>query len=336
MKSIVVVDDLQTGDIKPAELIGQYIGMLRADLRTFFLETGELREANCPACASSVRRGGFERYGLQYRECADCGTLYVSPRPSDEAIVRFYREAPSRSFWSQKLSEATRQKRSEKIIKPRIEWVADSYAEHCPRAKRWIDLHASQMRYVEAMAGTKNSLQKIVVSPYFDGNVETPTGVVLDAAGWRTFSQTDADIVTVFELLDQTSDADGLMGRVNGALKRGGLCFITVILASGFDVKTLGARAENIYPPDRMNVFSVKGLKTLLEKSGFELLEFSTPGVLDVDIVENALKADPDIEVSPFIRDLVLNQSDEVRGAFQAFLQANLLSSYGRVLIRKK
>jgi len=111
--------------------------------------------------------------------------------------------------------------------------------------------------------------------------------------------------------------------------------FMTCTLSSGFDIKELGAHAKNLYPPDHLNVFSVKGIKSLIDQHGFECLEFSTPGILDVEIVARALKDDPKIPVSAFVKDLVLNQSEDVQRSFQEFLQVNLLSSYGRILIRK-
>ena len=45
----------------------------------------------------------------------------------------------------------------------------------------------------------------------------------------------------------------------------------------------LGHKSEIFVPPERMNIFSYKGLKGLIEKmNGFEILEFSTPSVLDI------------------------------------------------------
>jgi hypothetical protein len=337
MKNIVLADDLHQSDLKPAELLKEYISLTQGDLKSFFVDAGGLKDVSCPGCGSHERKVSFERSGLKYQECVVCSTLYVSPRPSDEAVVRFYREAPSRRFWSSKLCGATDRKRSEKIIKPRMEWVMDSFAEYAPRASRWIDLHTNQFRYVEAMAAEKGMAQKVIVTPYLDTDpARFPSGIALDPSSWWGASQAPADVLTVFELLDQTSDVPGLMSKVSALLNRGGLGFMTAILGSGFDVRELGAHADNIFPPDRMNLFSVRGLTALLERHGFELIEFSTPGVLDVDIVEKALRATPGIPVSPFIRDLVLSANEEVKAAFQAFLQANLLSSYGRVLFRKK
>ena len=72
-------------------------------------------------------------------------------------------------------------------------------------------------------------------------------------------------------------------------LKPGGLCFITCLLSSGFDVLVMGQDSGIFLPPERMNFLSYDGMNTILDKvGGFEILEFSTPGVLDVqNIIEN-------------------------------------------------
>jgi len=270
---------------------------------------------------------------MSYKECAGCQSLYIARRPSDAVIARFFRQAPSKIFWRDRLSEASRKERKAHIIKPRFEWIADSIAEYLPKAGHWMDIHTAQARYLEAMA-TMPVARKSTVYPYCD--VPANDGIsVIDKPWWELDSPWSADVVTLFEVLDHTQDVNGLLAQIKQLLKDGGLCFITAALASGFDLKVLGRHAKNIYPPDRINVFSVKGLQKLLQDHGFECLEFSTPGVLDLDIVAAALKENPAIAVSPFIRDLALNSDEQVRRSFSGFLQENLLSSYGRILIRK-
>ena len=333
MKNIVVNDEYNQTDLKPTALLEQYISSLHKDVLALLAQPSLLKARVCPGCGSSKALRTFERSGFLYKECADCASLYVDPRPSDEQINRFYRQAPSKIFWRNQLSEVSRGQRKEKIIKPRFEWVLDSAAEHLPSAKHWVDVHTGQKRYLEGMARTSFK-QKTVIYPYCD----TPSlqGVTLvDKPWWETDIHQTADVITLFEVLDHTGDVAGLFTKMRHMLSPGGLCFMTAILASGFDIKELGPHAKNIYPPDRLNVFSVKGLKALIERHGFECLEFSTPGILDVNIVAEAFKENPAIATSAFIRSLALEAGEETKRAFQEFLQANLLSSYGRILIRK-
>jgi len=332
MKNIVVNEAYQQSDLKPSVLLQEYVTLLQKDVAAL-LTSALLKDTVCPACASAKSVEHFEKFGMSYKECADCQSLYIASRPSDAVIARFFRQAPSKIFWRDRLSEASRVKRKAKIIKPRFEWITDSTAEYLPRAEHWVDLHTGQARYLEAMVAAPFA-RKTVIYPYCD--VPPSAGMtVIDKPWGEAKLSSKADIVTLFEVIDHASDVSALLLRLKDMLNDRGLCFMTAILASGFDIKELGRHAKNIYPPDRLNVLTVKGLKGLFERHGFECLELSTPGILDLEIVAAALKEDPVIPTSAFIRDLAINGSDGAKDAFQEFLQANLLSSYGRILIRK-
>jgi hypothetical protein len=72
----------------------------------------------------------------------------------------------------------------------------------------------------------------------------------------------------------------------------------------------------------------------LFERAGLEDVSVTTPGVLDVNIVQNAAKKDPAIlEDQRFIRNLFA--SDETAASFQEFLSENLLSSHTWVFGKK-
>ncbi len=330
MKNIVINEQYSQADIKPSKMIEQYIAMLSSDVDRL-LANCSLENISCPACGSNENKIAFKRFSLSYHECASCASLYISPRPSDEAIASFMKAAPSKVFWREQLSEVSQQSRKAKIIKPRLEWVLDSAAEYVSNASHWVDVNTGQERYLEAMASSAFK-SKTLISPYC--NTPSTGFEIINGSINQVVLKTPAQMITLFEVLDHTSHPGVVLTAVNKMLDKGGLCFITTILASGFDVKELGEHAKNIYPPDRMNVFSAKGLQTLAAAHGFECLEFSTPGILDVDIVAAAINENPSIKVSAFIKDLILSSPD-VRANFQDFLQANMLSSYGRMLLRK-
>ena len=93
--------------------------------------------------------------------------------------------------------------------------------------------------------------------------------------------------------------------------------------------------AENIYPPERLNLFSVEGLTQLCQRHGFEILEFSTPGFFDVEIVRHAVAARPDGPWPRFVRYLAEMRDDEALQALQEYLQRFRLSSFGRIALQK-
>jgi SAM-dependent methyltransferase len=142
------------------------------------------------------------------------------------------------------------------------------------------------------------------------------------------------DAAFLFEALDRSPDPTVLLERVKHALKPGGLCFITCLLSSGFEVQMLGEDSEVFVPPERMNLFSFEGMLDLVKKTGgLDVLELSTPGVLDI---ANVIKKLDQIENASFFNYILsMRQEPALIESFQDFLQLNCLGTFGRLVLRK-
>ena len=337
MKSIVALDEYNEIDIRPSYLLQEYIRLTQEDVLSFLVEGKRLSESSCPGCNGKRISPSFMKFGLGYAECADCRTLFVSPRPQQADINRYYSQSPARMFWRDELSKLTDKKRKEKIFKPRFQWILESTQEHLSRAGHFVDINSAQYGYITEMAETEFFKQKTLLNPFLKlDNIKMKDKIdVVSSPSWDIELKDKVDVVSLFEVIDRIADVEAFLRSLRSILKDGGLCFITAILISGFDLQMLWDKAINLFPPDRLNVFSVEGMKSLFSRHGFECLEFSTPGVLDVEIVANAIEQNPQIGLPRFVEYMIKNRSSEAIMAFQEFLQANLLSSYGRILIRK-
>ena len=119
-----------------------------------------------------------------------------------------------------------------------------------------------------------------------------------------------ADIFLAFDILDRCADTDAVFGAAHETLAPGGLLLTRTTLISGFDLQVLWDRSESVYPPDRLNLLSAEGLTSLFERYRFEALEFSTPGTFDVEIVQRAIRANPEVAWPRFIRYLIENHEN--------------------------
>ena len=115
-----------------------------------------------------------------------------------------------------------------------------------------------------------------------------------------------------------------------------GLLFLVSSTISGLDLQVLWENARTIFPPENMNILSTEGIEILLEKSGFEIIELSTPGQLDLDYIKNAMERDAQLELPRFISYIIKNRDENAHRAFQEFLQEFRLSSHLRVVARKR
>ena len=132
MRTVVLDLDVFEEDVKPQDLLAEYRRLLEMDMAA--LVAGGLVASSCPGCKSDQAEEAFLRFGMGYHRCRVCQSLYVSPRPTEEALIAFYRAAPSAYFWRQKLLPATIEKRVAKLFRPRAQWLLDVVDEYRPDA----------------------------------------------------------------------------------------------------------------------------------------------------------------------------------------------------------
>lgn len=339
MKSVVYSDAAREIEFRPDSLFKEYLSLLEKDVILEFQNNRDLLVSCCPACHCNESSKAFEKFGFAYLECQSCNTVYMSPRPDDNAIKNHYLGSASSCFWREKLSMSTGEKRKEIIYLPRLQWLIDIAEEFLPHARTVADFCDRNMDYIHEFLRSSFANNKIIVNPYVKVDEmlvdNDKVRVVSDYARVSQYKE-GVDIVTAFEVIDCTSDINLLLKTVHDILVPGGLFFITTISISGFDLQVLWEHSKSIIPPDRINILSYIGLMELFKRYDFEVLEFSTPGRLDLDIVRNALKNNAELPVPRFVKALVSREDEQLVNDFQEFLQINKLSSFVRVVLRKK
>lgn len=70
--------------------------------------------------------------------------------------------------------------------------------------------------------------------------------------------------------------------------------------------------------------------------NGFNILELSIPGVLDVDIVTNQVVNIKNVNTNRFIEKILNSDNPELKLDFQRFFQQNRLSSHLRIACQSK
>jgi hypothetical protein len=145
---------------------------------------------------------------------------------------------------------------------------------------------------------------------------------------------TNARLVALFDVLERAASPGDLVGVAHGALGPNGLLVITARSASGFDVQVLWEQAT-VFPLEHVNLLSVEGVRTLLGRIGFDIVELSTPGQLDVQMIERMLEERPSMDVPRFVRYFLEHRDRHAKRRLQHFLQENRLSSHLRLVARK-
>jgi len=116
MKRVVFLDDLKEADIRPQDLYNEYKRLLEQDIKKYFSDASLLKAIDCPGCCDDKSEFLLHKMGFDYRVCSRCGSIFVSPRPTDKARRSFYKNSDAGVFLRKNFLGNTLESRSEKII----------------------------------------------------------------------------------------------------------------------------------------------------------------------------------------------------------------------------
>jgi SAM-dependent methyltransferase len=339
-RSMVHSRRLKESDIRPQDLFNRYLELSRLDIAAFFSDRSGFVDVDCPACGIGDRLPGLEKFGFTYVLCRACATLYVSPRPTRGQLDAYYREARSVKFWSTTFYKETEQPRREKMFRPRAALVKQIHTQRAmPGDGTFADIGSGFGVFLEEVAAL-GAFQRILgVEPNPDlaalcrergfDVLEKP----VEATGPADVA---LDFATAFEVIEHVFSPLDFLIAIRRLLAPHGTLLFTTLTVSGFDIQVLWEHSKSVYPPHHINLISVEGMRSLIERAGLDLVDLATPGTLDVDIVANIVREQPDVAVPRFVRSLLFDCDDAVRQAFQRFLQDYRLSSHIRVVARAR
>jgi hypothetical protein len=319
MEYSTISTDLKSSEIKPEQSLNQYISLVEKEAAQFF-PAQDLVFSHCPACQSQKTKETFQKMQFNYSTCADCWTTYASKRPTQKALNHFYTESQARRFWIDHIWKDSESSRVQKILSPIIDWVSGFIK---PQSAVAAEILPNNPGFSKAWLHESKNL--FLVEPTFP---HSNTSNTLDFDTNKTFGA-----LFFFETLDRVESPRKILAWAREHLEIGGYCFVTGILSTGFDSLVLGANSRALLPPDRLTSFSLEGVLKLAQDFDFEVVELSTPGVLDLDNIKNGL----DKTSSRLFEYLLKVRPEEpLRENFQRFLQENQLSSRARIVLKKR
>lgn len=320
MRSIETSQTFPLASVKPLDALLNYRAYCLAQTRE--VSTGLLHHrTQCPEEGMTLVPCGMVD-GFAYARCPQSGSLFLVDVPHSTAWARLLARVNQFRHSPQAFHTDLAQSRTDHVYAPKLEWIQDT-----------LRLQQADHPVALEVATPPSHFAQLLWDSGVCAEVQTIDEMELAHAKGMSARET-VQVAVLLESLDRIDDPAGLLRGVLERLSPGGLIFVTGLVSSGFDMATLGLHNRYLYPPDRANCFSLQGLSTLLTRAGFSLLEVSTPGVLDLEVVQAHLQHDVSVTLSTFERRLV-DADEETRAAFQAFLQQRGLSSFARIVGRK-
>ena len=275
----------------------------------------------------------FTKGGFRHLTCSECGTLYISPRPTLDMLMDYYRTAMSVRHWNDAIFPVTEELRSEEILTPRMWHVLKARQRFEVEPWKFVDVGAGFGTFCHMVKRSGHFSNVIAVEPSHE-LAESCRGKGLEVleGAIEAVDLESASVITAFELIEHLFSPRDFLKGCHKALFVGGLLILTTPNIKGFDLAMLGELSQNIGGPNHLQLFHPDSLRHLMVECGFEVLEWSTPGKLDADIVLTQIVREG-FEAGPFLGPML---KDVVpREAFQKFLVEQHLSSHMLMIARK-
>lgn len=327
---------LREHQIRPTDSAAEQKRRYEADVARLLLRRAEFVEVGCPACDATERAERFQKYGLAYQDCARCGTLYVSPRPTPAVLTDYYESSENYAFWNAVIFPASEGVRRERIFRPRVQRLLDLCERYAIPRGTLVEVGAGFGTFCEELRAREAFERIVAIEPTPDlAATCRQRGVeVIQRRVEEAGLDESADVVASFEVIEHLFAPMEFVDACRTMLRPGGLLMLTCPNVRGFDIDVLGAGSPAV-DAEHLNYFHPESLGALLARGGFEILETLTPGRLDADIVRNRVLAGEHILQDGFLRRVLIDEWERLGEPFQQFLVDRGLSSNMWIVARK-
>ena len=233
----------------------------------------EKTQRACVACGSAQARPLGVKNEFEMVSCRDCGSVYTPYSPwysSALFYTGFYLNADELS--------------PPAFVNTRLEEITTQFAPY-RQNNRLLDIGCGAGNLLQAARKNGWNAQGLDVSAGAVKHVrelgfEVFEGELAEAA----FPAEHFDVVTAAELLEHLFDPRPLLQEVARILRPGGLFWTTTPHARGLSARVLGLKWRCVWPPEHLQLFSVRGLTQLLRDAGFQELRINTTGGNPIEI----------------------------------------------------
>jgi len=321
-------------DIRPADIFEEYLRLTDQDARLYFSDVKKEQIA-CPACGLNGSHE-FKKANFDYCRCSACETLYVNPRPVAEAFTEYYTKSASAEFWATTFYKNTAEARREKLWRPKAKeldsFIRQFYGSSQPAV---IDIGGGYGIFADEMKSIGYKEILLIEPSPFLASVSRDKGHQVVEKFLEDVTKCElpqsAKVFVSFELFEHLHDPKEFLKSVARLMSDNDIFIFTTLSGVGADIQALWNDSKSVSPPHHLNFFNPWSIRLLAEKCELKIVEVTTPGKLDLDIL---LKNKDKIK-DRFWRAFINNASIIERERAQNWLANHCLSSHMRVVLKK-
>lgn len=325
-------------DIRPSIHKEKIREALNADLLKLQSKKREFVRVDCPACGSKNYNFAFKKYAFNFVVCKECETVFMNPRATPQILNEFYSHSVVYDCWNRCIFPESEKIRKEKIFKPRMARILEICDKYKINTNCLVEVGAGFGIFCEEIQKTKRFQHVIAIEPAVS-LAKTCRSKALytieDSIENIQSFEYRPEVLVSFEVIEHLFSPKLFLRSCNRLMAPNSIIVVTCPNCKGFDILTLGPDSESI-DAEHINLFNPDSIQMLFERCGFSILECSTPGKLDADIVRNQiLRKNYDVSGQPFLQSILVDRWDELGTKFQTFLNENNLSSHMWLVAKK-
>jgi 2-polyprenyl-3-methyl-5-hydroxy-6-metoxy-1,4-benzoquinol methylase len=324
---------LKEEDVRPEKLFNELLRLNANDIAIYF-KGSKYTKISCPACG---KKGTFvfNKDTFDFDECKKCKTLYVSLRPDKESFDNYYTDSESSKFWATTFYKATQENRREKLWKPKALLINEKVMKYAPSTKSILDIGGGYGVFMEEYLKL-NPIDHLVIEPskYLSSICRDKKLKVLE----KFLEDIDVDELkhdnktfVSFELFEHLHNPELFLKTLYDIMDKEDIFIFTTLSGMGVDIQSLWEDSKSISPPMHLNFFNPKSVEILLTKVGFRTLEVTTPGKLDIDIMNNNKAKIKD----RFWNNFIDYSNEKEKNTMQKFISENNYSSHMMIVCEK-
>lgn len=235
-------------------------------------QSAESSVRSCPACEGAAGTSRGEKNSFQLLSCQSCGTLYTDRLPGrlDAADYDAYYDGGALH--------------TEPFVQRRAEAVVEGFSAY-RQTNRLLEIGFGAGALLEA-AGLKGwmaegvEVSRRAIQHAEEKGIKAFGGELFQAE----YEDNYFDVVAAAEVLEHVSAPDRLLLEIARVLRPGGLFWATTPHGDGIAFRLVGLRWADVCPPDHLQLFSLRGIKILLRRTGFRRVRVATRGANPAEV----------------------------------------------------
>ncbi len=242
----------------------------------------ETEEVVCNLCGSAQSEPVYRLTDTLYkvpgefvlRRCANCGLMYLSPRPTPRSISRYYPldYGAYRPPIEDERFALMRYMRRRKLIKRRV--LIEKYSGL--KEGRVLDVGCATGLFLHEMqrSGWETAGVEPIQSAAEFARLRFGLEIFQGMLGDAPFSPQSFNVITFWDVLEHTFSPQAELAHAARLLKPGGLVAINVPNWDSFDRRPFGSYWVGLDAPRHLYVFTRPTLTELLSQAGFRVLDW--------------------------------------------------------------